>query len=85
MNGESSLYRLVFYYENVMEMKRNSLPHSNVREDTSRNCVMNFVGKTKENGSSLNNPKCYFGGKMAITEGTVKRVDIAMHLNAVAS
>jgi hypothetical protein len=75
----------VFYYKNVVQIKRNSLPHSNVREDISRNCVMNLVGKTEETGSSLDNLKCDFGSKVVITEGTVKRVDITVHLNAVVS
>jgi hypothetical protein len=39
---------------------------------------MNLVGKTEKNGSTLINLKCVFGGKTAVTEETVKRVEIVI-------
>ena len=66
-------------------MQRNSLPHSNIRDNNSRNCVMNLVGKTEKTVTSLDNLKCDFGGKRAVTKETEKRVKITMQLNAMES
>jgi hypothetical protein len=64
---------------------KNSLPHSNVRDNDSRNCVMNLVGKTEKTCTSLDNLKCDFGGKRAVNEETEKRVEIKVQVNAMES
>ena len=61
-------------------MPRNSLPLSNIRDDTSRNCVLNLVGKIEKTGSCLDNLKCDFGGKRVATEETDKRVMITVRI-----
>jgi hypothetical protein len=46
---------------------------------------MNLLGKTEKTGTSLDNPKCNFGGKRTVIEETEKLVELTVQLNAMES